>query len=682
MRERREKLNQALTAIADEDFDKAKRLFREVFYGVSSGKRADPGMSGSLLYHMAMVTKMETEPRFLLQELRVNMPDIAENLKRFYTDFFSDMRKLTEPIVSLNVNPHEVAAKASLSTDEKIRMFTKLTEKTKAVERMLNSENPEAQEHLESLFREWSQQIVEARLRQEYETIQGFLITVELAKTLGMQGLKDAMKRVQEKFGEETVRIALEVTLNVGLRREKLQTVMLSDHVINYAMDLEKLDGSMQFLNCPIFASHDHISKELSVSDDVASLFCTHLCYSHAKAMLNTVMPFTFELWQPQRMATDGKCEFYLKLAHSPNADKQEKFVPLVLSWNVNRQCNLKCPHCYINATDKKPINELTTEEAKNLIDQICEVSKPLLILSGGEPLLRPDIYELIRYGASKGLKMGLGSNGSLIDDAAAKKLKEAGIETVSISLDSHIPEQHDEFRGVKGSWEKAVNAIKALRKNGVLVQVNTTLTQQNYDQIDDIMSLAESIGVENFHLFFLVPTGRGVKIADISPAKYESMIKTTFAKASRHKLNVRPSCAPQFMRIAKDMGLDMSRWIRGCIAGLYYCRVYPNGDITPCPYLPIKLGNIREKTFKEIWFNAEMFKILRDFDALKGKCGECEHRTICGGCRARAYGLSSDFIDYCGDLHEPAELNRDYLTEDPWCVYQPKKSNKKLSPP
>ena len=682
MRERREKLNQALTAIADEDFDKAKRLFREVFYGVSSGKRADPGMSGSLLYHMAMVTKMETETRFLLQELRVNMPDIAENLKRFYTDFFSDMRKLTEPIVSLNVNPHEVVAKASLNPDEKIRMFTKLTEKTKAVERMLNSENPEAREHLESLFREWSQQIVEARLRQEYETIQGFLITVELAKTLGMQGLKDAMKRVQEKFGEETVRIALEVTLNVGLRREKLQTVMLSDHYINYAMDVEKLDGSMQFLNCPIFASHDHISKELSVSDDVASLFCTHLCYSHAKAMLNTVMPFTFELWQPQRMATDGKCEFYLKLAHSPNADKQEKFVPLVLSWNVNRQCNLKCPHCYINATDKKPINELTTEEAKNLIDQICEVSKPLLILSGGEPLLRPDIYELIRYGASKGLKMGLGSNGSLIDDAAAKKLKEAGIETVSISLDSHIPEQHDEFRGVKGSWEKAVNAIKALRKNGVLVQVNTTLTQQNYDQIDDIMSLAESIGVENFHLFFLVPTGRGVKIADISPAKYESMIKTTFAKASRHKLNVRPSCAPQFMRIAKDMGLDMSRWIRGCIAGLYYCRVYPNGDITPCPYLPIKLGNIREKTFKEIWFNAEMFKILRDFDALKGKCGECEHRTICGGCRARAYGLSSDFIDYCGDLHEPAELNRDYLTEDPWCVYQPKKSNKKLSPP
>jgi radical SAM protein with 4Fe4S-binding SPASM domain len=676
LRERREKLNQALTAIADDDFDKAKRLFREVFYGVPSGKRADPGMSGSLLYHMAMVTKMETETRFLLEELSVEMPDIFENLGRFYVDFFSDVHELTEPIVSINVDLREVAAKATLSTNEKICVFTKLTEKTKPVELMLSSKNPEALEHLEDLFREWSHNIVETRLRQEYETIKGFLITVELAKTLGIQGLKDAMKRVQEKFGEETVRIALEVTLNVGLRREKLQTVMLSDHFINYAMDVEKLDGSMQFLNCPIFASHDYISKKLGVTDDVTSLFCMHLCYSHAKAMLNTVMPFTFELWQPKRMATDGKCEFYLKLAHSLTADKQEKFVPLVLSWNVTRQCNLKCPHCYINATDKKPINELTTEEAKNLIDQICEVSKPLLILSGGEPLLRPDIYELIRYGASKGLKMGLGSNGSLIDDAAAKKLKQASIETVSISLDSHIPDQHDEFRGVEGSWEKAVNAIKALRKNGVLVQVNTTLTQQNYDQIDDIMSLAESIGVENFHLFFLVPTGRGVKIADISPAKYESMIKTSFGKTARHKLNVRPSCAPQFMRIAKDMGLDMSRWIRGCIAGLYYCRVYPNGDVNPCPYLPIKLGNIREKSFKEIWFNSDMFKTMRDFNTLKGKCGVCEYRVICGGCRARAYGLSSDFIDYCGDLHEPAELKGDFLTEDPWCIYQPKKSH------
>jgi radical SAM protein with 4Fe4S-binding SPASM domain len=457
------------------------------------------------------------------------------------------------------------------------------------------------------------------------------------------------------------------------MRREKLQTIMLSDHFINYTMNLEKLDGKMQFLNCPIFGSHKYIAEKTGISDAVTALFCRHFCYGHAKAMLNTVLPFTFELWQPQRMATHGTCEFYLKLAYSPTASASGRFVPLVMSWNVTRKCNLKCPHCYINATARELENELSTEEAKKLIDQILEVSSPLLILSGGEPLLREDIFELISYGSAKGLKMGLGSNGSLIDSGVAKRLKEAGITTVSISLDSHIPAQHDEFRGVKGSWEKAVNAIRALRENGVLVQVNTTVTQQNYDQIDDIMLLAEKLGVENFHLFFLVPTGRGTKIADISPAKYEGMIKATFAKASRHRLNVRPSCAPQFMRIAKDVGLDMRQWIRGCIAGLYYCRVYPNGDITPCPYLPIKLGNVREKTFKEIWLNSGMFKNLRDFNALKGKCGVCEYRALCGGCRARAYGLSSDFIDYCGDLHEPGELKGDYLTEDPWCVYQPK---------
>jgi radical SAM protein with 4Fe4S-binding SPASM domain len=462
------------------------------------------------------------------------------------------------------------------------------------------------------------------------------------------------------------------VTLKVGMRREKLQSIMLSDHFINYAMNVEQLDGRMQFLNCPIFGGHKRISEELGLSGEIASLFCTHFCFAHAKAMLNTVLPFTFELWQPRLMAKDGMCEFYLKLAYSPAASATEKHVPLVLSWNFTRRCNLKCAHCYINATTQELADELTTEESKRLIDQICEVSRPLLILSGGEPLLRSDVYEIISYGASKGLKMGLGSNGSLIDDAAARRLKDAGITTVSISLDSHIPEQHDEFRGVAGAWEKAVGAIKALRENGVLVQVNTTVTQQNYDQIDDIMSLAESLGVENFHLFFLVPTGRGAKIADISPAKYESMIKTVFAKAARHKLNVRPSCAPQFMRIAKNMGLDMRQWIRGCIAGLYYCRVYANGDITPCPYLPIKLGNIREKSFKEIWFGSDMFKALRDFNALKGKCGICEYKLVCGGCRARAYGLSSDFIDYCGDLHEPAEVRGDYLAEDPWCIYQP----------
>jgi radical SAM protein with 4Fe4S-binding SPASM domain len=670
---RKQKLSQAQAAIGQQDFDSAKKLVNQIFNGFMGGKLPDPGMAGSLLYHMAMVTKMEFETQVLLDELNVQLPNVSEQLNKIYCDFESDVKELTHEIAPLPIGIKEVATGARLGTEEKIALFTKLKQENKKVEDMLNSKNPAVSKAVDKLFENWAEQVIRMRLIQEYETIKGLMVTAELAKTMGLPALENAMARVQEKFGQETVNIALDVTLKVGMRREKLQSVMLSDHFINMTMSTETLDGNMEFLNCPIYGSHKYASEKYGVDSEVSGLFCRHFCFAHAKAMLDTVLPFPFTLWQPKLLAAGDKCEYYLKLAYSPEAKTPERFVPLVMSWNVTRECNMKCSHCYINATEKKLANELSTQEGKNLMDQICQVSKPLLILSGGEPLLRPDIYELIQYGASKGLKMGLGSNGSLIDDAVAAKLKAAGIATVSISLDSHIPEQHDEFRGVTGAWEKAVNACKALRKNNVLVQVNTTLTQQNYNQIDDIMSLAEEIGVENFHLFFLVPTGRGSKLTDISPQKYEDMITNTFAKVAKHKLNVRPSCAPQFMRIAKGMGVDMRQWVRGCMAGLYYCRIYPNGDVTPCPYLPVKLGNVKEKNFKEIWFNSPIFKALRDPNSLKGKCGACEYRSLCGGCRARAYGLSSDFIDYCGDLHEPSELKNDYLTEDPWCVYQPK---------
>ncbi|MGA2386006.1 MAG: radical SAM protein [Candidatus Bathyarchaeia archaeon] len=678
---RRQKLNRALAAIEEKNFDLAKHLISEIFSGVN-GKQADPGMAGSLLYHMAMVTKMESETRVLLDEFQSSLPDVTQKLGGIYSDFQADAKDLTREITSFTLSAPEIASSPHLESADKINLFNKLKKERKAVENLLDSKNPKDSETLKKLFNAWAEQIVRMRLIQEYETIKGLLVTAELAEKFGVTALEDAMQRVQERFGKETVDIALDVTLKVGMRREKLQSIMLSDHAINYTMSTETLDGHMEFMNCPIFGSHKYAEEKYGVSPEVASLFCRHFCFAHARAMLDTVLPFPFTLWQPKRLALDGNCEYYLKLAYSPLAKKAERFVPLVMSWNITRECNMKCSHCYINATDRKLDGELNTDEAKNLMDQIYQVSRPLLILSGGEPLLRPDIFELIKYGSKIGLKMGLGSNGSLIDEAAAAKLKDAGIATVSISLDSNIPGQHDEFRGVSGAWQKAVDACKFLRRNNVLVQVNTTLTQQNYNQIDDIMALAETIGVENFHLFFLVPTGRGTKIADISPEQYEEMITRTFAKTANHTLNVRPSCAPQFMRIAKDMGLDMRQWIRGCIAGLYYCRIYPNGDVTPCPYLPIKLGNVRQKSFKEIWFNSEIFKALRDPDALKGKCGVCEYRSVCGGCRARAYGLSNDFIDYCGDLHEPAELRRDYLTEDPWCVYQPKNWPQKVQTP
>jgi radical SAM protein with 4Fe4S-binding SPASM domain len=678
LKEKRNKLNQIKISVTEKDFNKAQSLFSEVISGSIKGKNSDPGLIGSLLYHMAMVSKMEMESKLLSKEFNSLSFNNEKILESIYGFFVNDVLELTNEILFLDLSNVNSKFTDYLGTSEKITLFATLFDKSKKIKSLLDMNDDQVIQEIEKLFEDWSYQIILMRLRQEYETIKGLLLSSEIEKKHGLNHLQKAMEKVQKHFGEETVNIALDVTLKVGLSREKLRTIMLSDHYINYKMNIDTLDGSMEFLNCPIFGSHNFISDKIKINDSVSSLFCKHFCYSHAKSMLETVLPFPFTLWQPKRMTTHGKCNFYLKLAHSSTSLPNKKFIPLVLSWNITRKCNLKCSHCYINATNEELRNELTTNEAKNLIDQISEVSRPLLILSGGEPLLRNDVFEIIKYGVSKGLKMGLGSNGSLINNAIAYNLKKAGISTVSISLDSCNSENHDQFRGVKGSWKKAINAIQLLREHNVLVQINTTVTQKNYEEIDEIMTLAENLGVENFHLFFLVPTGRGVKMSDITPAKYEEMIKTTFVKAKKHKLNVRPSCAPQFMRIAINEGLDMRQWIRGCIAGLYYCRVYPDGEITPCPYLPIKLGNIKEKSFKDIWYNSGVFNSIRNFNSLKGKCGYCEYNAVCGGCRARAYGLSSDFIDYCGDLHEPKELKGDYLTEDPWCIYTPTKPIKK----
>jgi radical SAM protein with 4Fe4S-binding SPASM domain len=673
LEKRQRKLEEAAAAVESGDYETAQKLVSEIFHGDSeSTKGSDPGMEGSLLYHMAMVVKMEAEHRLVLEELSLEQPDVGTQLCEFLNVFVSDAQELIEKELRLKAKPEVAVIETLPSEEERIALFSKLAEKTHYVENMLKKEDPEAEGELGYLFLEWTMSIVNMRMRQEYQTIKGFLVLANLISNLGIKRINKAMGRVEERFGKATATAALNVTLKAGLSRQKLQTIMLSDHYIEHEMNMAKLEGSMRLLNCPIFGSHHYLLDKIKAEAGTAELFCNHFCVAHAKAMFETVLPFTFEISRPQQMSSDGKCEFHLKLAQVPNEIKSQ-FIPLVVSWNVTAKCNLKCAHCYLNAGERKKIDELSTDAAKLLIHQIAEVSKPLLILSGGEPLLREDIFELIRYGTERGLKMAVGSNGMLVDDAVAQKLKDAGATTVSVSLDSSVPALHDQFLGVTGSWQRAVGAIKALKKSGIIVQVNTTVTQQNYDQIGEIFALAEKLGAENFHLFFLVPTGRGARIEDITPDMYEKMIASSFSKSMQYNLNVKPSCAPQFMRIAQETGIDMTRWVRGCMAGLYYCRIYPNGEVTPCPYLPIALGNTRQKSFKDIWFNSEVFRNLRDVKKLKGKCGNCEYNLICGGCRARAYGLTSDFMDFCGDLHEPTELHGDYLAEEPWCTYKPK---------
>jgi radical SAM protein with 4Fe4S-binding SPASM domain len=652
-------------------------LVDEVFHG-SSGRNSDAGMEGSLLYHMAMISKMGAESKVVLEELEVDAPSVDRVLWRFYGDFVSDAEELLGDILSLENNMVMSVKNPTLGVEEKIGLFRKLSEETRKVEKMLDRKGSQAVDRLQSVFLKWIRYVVEMRLRQEYETIKGFLIVEKLAEELGVERIEQAMAKAQKRFGDETVASAFNVSLKVGIPKAKLQKLMLSDHFIEHKMDMKKLGGFMRFLNCPIHGSHRYIEAELGKETETAQLFCKHFCKAHAQAMFEKFIPFPVEVTQPQRMATDGKCEFGIRIAPASAAPTRGKYVPLVLSWNVTLKCNLKCSHCYINAKESRLPDELSTDAAKMLIHQITEVSRPLLILSGGEPLLREDIYEIIRYGADRGLRMGMGSNGMLIDDEVTKRLEDAGMGTVAVSLDSSVPERHDEFRGVKGCWEHAVDAIKSLKKSRIQVQVNSTVTPQNYDEVDDVMALAESLGVENFHLFFLVPTGRGTDIEDITPRMYEDMITSTLAKTTKYKLNVKPSCAPQFMRVAKEQGVDMSRWVRGCMAGLYYCRIYPSGEVTPCPYMPLNLGNVRERSFRDIWFNSEVLRALRDFDRLKGKCGVCDYRDVCGGCRARAYGVSTDLMDFCGALHEPADSGGDYLAEDPWCIYQPRDSSRK----
>jgi uncharacterized radical SAM superfamily Fe-S cluster-containing enzyme len=222
------------------------------------------------------------------------------------------------------------------------------------------------------------------------------LILADLTSNLGIERVSKVMDSIREKFGKATATAALNVTLKVGISRQKLQTIMLSDHYIEHEMNMTELEGFMRFLNCPIFGSHHYVLDRIKGETGTAELFCDHFCVAHAKAMFETVLPFTFQMSRPKRMSSDGTCEFHLKLAQ-PSNETNAKFIPLVISWNVTAKCNLKCAHCYINADEKKDIDELSTDAAKLLIHQIAEVSKPLLILSGGEPLLRKDIFELIR---------------------------------------------------------------------------------------------------------------------------------------------------------------------------------------------------------------------------------------------------------------------------------------------
>jgi len=327
---------------------------------------------------------------------------------------------------------------------------------------------------------------------------------------------------------------------------------------------------------------------------------------------------------------------------------------PSLVSWNITRQCNLTCAHCYRDARERPDPQELTTAEGVKLIGEIAEAGFRVLILSGGEPLIRADLYDLISAAKGSGLRPVLGSNGTLVTESAAARLRDAGLARAGISLDSADSEYHNALRGSPTAWQDAVAGMKACRAVGLPFQINTTVTRQNQDQVLAITDAAIELGACGHHVFFLVPTGRGKDIADdmVQAALYEELLEALLLKQKKIGIEIKPTCAPQFVRIAERVGLQ-TRFSMGCLAARTYCVITPTGEVQPCPYLPIAAGNVHDESFASIWRNAAVLRSFRE-KPLEGYCGTCRWGQRCFGCRARAYWASGG----------------NYMAEDPWCMF------------
>lgn len=337
-------------------------------------------------------------------------------------------------------------------------------------------------------------------------------------------------------------------------------------------------------------------------------------------------------------------------------AQPDAECVPYVISWNLTQRCNLRCRHCYIDASTAMP-DELSTEEALRVLDEIGEVCREtILILSGGEPLLRSDLDPLVEQASRLGMLVVLGTNGMMLTPARAHELAKRGLSGVGISMDSLLASRHDAFRGVAGAWRRTIQGIHCARRAGLEVQIQMTLTPHNFTELPQILRFARSVGVRVLTVFFLVCTGRGQALVNLTPEEQERALEW-LVSVQQEGVMIRPRCAPTFRRLLAQRRPDsllLKSDAGRCMAGKNYCRITPNGMVTPCPYLPLVAGSLREQSFETIWRSAPLFEVLRK-PPLRGRCGACEYRELCGGCRARAFAL-----------------NGDLLAEDPWCVYVP----------
>lgn len=340
--------------------------------------------------------------------------------------------------------------------------------------------------------------------------------------------------------------------------------------------------------------------------------------------------------------------------------------------WELTARCNLQCRHCRAEAGEAFAVGELATADILTVAEAIRRDADPIIVLTGGEPLRRPDFYDIAAECSRLFTRVALATNGTLINDAIARRIAASGIQRVSISLDGSRAETHDAFRGVPGSFTAALRGYDALRQAGMSLQANMTVTRQNRDELPALLDLLLARGADAFHVFMLVPVGCGAEIGDdtrLSPAESESVLTWLAEQALslRERIHIKATCAPAYLRIlrqtARRLGITppaghghgMAAVTRGCLAGSGVCFISRTGDVQPCGYLPLVVGNVREQPLGEIWRHAPVFAALRNPDMLTGKCGACGFRVLCQGCRARAYAHTGD-----------------YLAEEPDCPYQP----------
>lgn len=351
-------------------------------------------------------------------------------------------------------------------------------------------------------------------------------------------------------------------------------------------------------------------------------------------------------------------------------------FEPKWIAWETTRRCNLKCVHCRSSSElEAAEHPDFTLEEAKTTIDNIVAYASPVLVLSGGEPLLREDIFDIAQYGTDKGLRMCIATNGTLVTDEVCKKMKEVGIRMVSLSIDGATAETHDDFRNQVGAFEGTIRAIELFKKNEIPFLINSSFTVRNRNEIPDIYRLVKGLGATAWYMFMIVPTGRGEDIMEelIPEDVYDEILEWHYEMEKQEdELLIRPTCAPQYYRIvrekAKEEGEVFKRrnlkfstgGSKGCLAGQLICLIDVDGEVLPCSYFPKSAGNIQETAFKTIWEESELFLNLRDFKSYKGSCGSCEYLNVCGGCRARSYAMTGD-----------------YLAQEPFCSYTPSKIQK-----